>query len=435
MSDEINEQAYIEVSATAAMRRVPRFGRSSDFSKLFASKEEAADYIYGLLFAGIMVIALFFTWTIVLLVFKCLGKKKVGFLSGSPFLKKSSTRRPYICRIVYLLAALCLMIFSITFVTEGLTNLRTSVTTVIESARNINTVVNDVDAVVKDVQTFGSNASDVRDEFLRILSAGTVLKCVADQELANPDNTGRNITQVLTTLKEAFADVGNFQPEEADELLNATEFIMESSQNVGDEADNIEIGDWQSLIILIPYLIMPMLLVIGVVLSYLGIQKPMLQCVLTWVVHPIFIIQVIFAYCMSGAILIAASANADFCSGGEGEQKSPNQTVENIIESLGYNQDDLIYKILSFYIGQCTSVTPFAFLDDYKETIGNVNALVVDFADAVTAAATTSLSEVCGEVTALDKLNAVVLRSLAGLLNNVKDMKDIVKCSNIVTLY
>lgn len=139
-----------QASATASMRNVPRFGKSNDFSQLFESQDEATDYIVGLLFAGIMIFTIYFTWTIVLLVFKCLGQKRVGFLSGSPFVKKSSSSCCLsIYRVVYLLCAICLIIFSILFVTEGLMNLKTSIVTVIESAR-----VSNFDVVASDIHLY-----------------------------------------------------------------------------------------------------------------------------------------------------------------------------------------------------------------------------------------------------------------------------------------
>lgn len=119
------------------MRGIPRFGATSDFSRLFSSKEDAKDYIVGLLFAGLFLFALFFAWSVCLLVFKCLGRK-VGFLSGRAFERPAAgtkCNRPFICRLVFLNATLLLIVFSVLFVTQGLTNLRTTVTTVADSVR------------------------------------------------------------------------------------------------------------------------------------------------------------------------------------------------------------------------------------------------------------------------------------------------------------
>jgi hypothetical protein len=160
----------------------------------------------------------------------------------------------------------------------------------------------------------------------------------------------------------------------------------------------------------------------------------MLQCALTWFFQPLFIFLTILAYILCSAILIAASANADFCSGGE--ENSPDSTVEDILFNLGWRDQDLVYLILSFYIGQCSSDTPFAFLDEYRDEIDNVTLRVLDFTSGVAAAGTAALSDACSsEVTFIEALNAVLIQNLAKLVQSVEDMVEILQCKNIVSLY
>lgn len=88
------------------MHQMPRFGHASDFSKLFSKDEdEVTDYALGLIFGGALVITFFVIWLLVILVFKCLGQRRVGFLSGAPFTKTpeisavgGNVRRPMITR-------------------------------------------------------------------------------------------------------------------------------------------------------------------------------------------------------------------------------------------------------------------------------------------------------------------------------------------------
>jgi hypothetical protein len=126
------------VDPTYSMHKVPRFGHSSEFADIWATQEERRDYIEGLLFAGLLLFVFFFIWTLLLLLFKCLGRKRVGFLSGAPFFKRidsDATRdRPMICRVIFLNAALLFIVFSVLFVTQGLSTLRTTVNTVIDSS-------------------------------------------------------------------------------------------------------------------------------------------------------------------------------------------------------------------------------------------------------------------------------------------------------------
>jgi hypothetical protein len=115
-----------------AFRNVPRFGHSSDFVDLFKTREDAADYIKGLLFAGVLVATLFVAWTFLLSIFRCIGPKRLGFWAGGRFI--SHGYASHVARIIFVLSSIVLLIFSILFVTEGLTDLRNTVVTTIDSA-------------------------------------------------------------------------------------------------------------------------------------------------------------------------------------------------------------------------------------------------------------------------------------------------------------
>jgi hypothetical protein len=121
------------------MRDVPRFGHSSSFADLFGSKEESTDYIEGLLFGGILCACVFFAWWVALLTFKCLGKRKVGFLSGSAFVRPADHsvdyKRPFVSRLCFLNAYILFLVFTVLFVTQGLTNLEATVDKMIQSSR------------------------------------------------------------------------------------------------------------------------------------------------------------------------------------------------------------------------------------------------------------------------------------------------------------
>lgn len=124
------------------MRKVPRFGHSSDFADMFATPEEKQDYITGLLFAGVFLFVFFFVWSALLVFFKCFGTRRGGFLSGGSFIDPSSSESqtpsrcgPRFARTIFILSTVVLIVFSVLFVTNGLTNLRNSVVTVVKSSR------------------------------------------------------------------------------------------------------------------------------------------------------------------------------------------------------------------------------------------------------------------------------------------------------------
>lgn len=76
-------QAYHLTETAAALSSVPRLTSSHCIQDLFES-DLRDDYLVGLLSGTIFVICVYLLWTLVVLVLKCLGPKKVGCASGTP---------------------------------------------------------------------------------------------------------------------------------------------------------------------------------------------------------------------------------------------------------------------------------------------------------------------------------------------------------------
>lgn len=431
----IAKAIYQESGATAGMRGMPRFGASSDFSELFRSKEAAKDYIVGLLFAGLFLFGLFFAWTVCLLVFKCLGKRKVGFLSGSAFEKpkdpNAKCNRPFICRLVFLNSTFLLMIFSVLFVTQGLTNLKSTVVTVADSVRNMYQTMADVNGIVTRVELIGSNATNVASVFVTRLNNGG--QACIEEELAenNP-----NIAAVVANVRARIQELGDFQPLEFEEFQNTTEYIATTAQNIEKETDNIEIGDWQSLIIIIPYIIVPSFLLVGVCVAWFQIDIPALRCANSWFFLPLFVVMVIFSYLFSSIISIVAAGNADFCSGGT--TKTPDGTIYAILKAQGFSDEDLVFKAALWYVGQCGSDAndPFNFLDVYSQQMKEANEDVAQLTAELENSANSAVSEFCSSETQLMAgLSETLESNMVELAKLVEDSLDLMSCKNIVHLY
>jgi hypothetical protein len=62
----------------------PRFGHSRNVNKFInGDASEQEDYMKGLIASSIAMFCFFFVWIVILIIFKCLGPTRVGFLSGS----------------------------------------------------------------------------------------------------------------------------------------------------------------------------------------------------------------------------------------------------------------------------------------------------------------------------------------------------------------
>ena len=111
---------------------VPRFGHDDEFSLLFSDdKRELNDYIQGILFIPCFLLGFFFLWALILVVFTCLGPKKVGFLSGfhikepkpSLSIPRKKFRLPALVRGIFLFSGIIVIVFTILLVALGLNEL------------------------------------------------------------------------------------------------------------------------------------------------------------------------------------------------------------------------------------------------------------------------------------------------------------------------
>jgi hypothetical protein len=119
---------------------------------------------------------------------------------------------------------------------------------------------------------------------------------------------------------------------------------------------------------------------IGVMLAWRGKDVGKYQCFLSWFILPMFTALIVASFILAAFIGIGASANAgkkvnvyficclmdamlteliagcclfslvciDFCSGGE--IYSPDGTFNEILKLNGYSEDDIVYRIFSFYV-------------------------------------------------------------------------------------
>lgn len=443
------------------MRDIPRFGATNDFSAVFGTSEEANGYVVGLLFWGCFMGSIFVAWTILLAVFKCLGARRVGFLSGSAFVRPSDPatdhRRPFVCRMVFLNATVLFIVFSVLFVTQGLTNIMATFDTVVGTAgvssnsqhfmrflvaactypplnltfsffyQQINSITSDIDDFMIQMTVVEDNATAVGRSLLGSLGGAQCLELRPGREA--------EMKEVIAALEASLIALNGLKPTEdqTEEFKNATTYIDEQVGEAGKEAENLTIGDWQSLLVIIPYMIVPGSLLLGVCIAWFDVDLPWLRLVLSYILLPIFIIQVIFAYSFSAALLIAASANADFCSGGE--TRTPDGTILSILIRKGFKDDDLVFRIAEYYIDQCvdSELYPFDFLERYQLQISASLEKLGEFAQVVADA--NRAGDCPDEVGMLDGLSRSMIKFLADLSTNIRTMLDSLDCTKVIALY
>lgn len=284
---------------------------------------------------------------------------------------------------IFILSAVIFIIFSILLVTEGLTNLQGTIDSVSKSSYDIRETSTKTQGIVDVVLGIQANSTGLRQ------TLETELK---DENLcpANPDLSQGQPTQTIKSLATSaleWLNQLNAYSESSD--LKSLSASLESSSNAADnvyfQTKDVDISDWESLMILIPHTIIPCLLAAKAIMAAFDTPSQIFHCITAWVLVPLFVLMVISSAIISSAIVMVASSNSDFCYP---EQytvnptslvpnarqynsiiNSPDISVLQIIKNQGYDVNSTEYKGISFYILQCLQENPFGDVEKYVPTL------------------------------------------------------------------
>lgn len=292
-----------QVRATTTMRSAPRFGHSNDFSAVFSqSQDEQSDYLQGLVFAGAFILAIFLAWCVVLLILKCLGKDRVGFLSGDAFTTPGS--RPFYIRIVFVNACICFIIFTVLCVTQGITNLYSAVSVVGDSNEEVQSILQNAKGISLSLKSIGNSSAAIRDE----LSNNLGNFCPAEPDIETL--TGINFDALAMQAIDILNQLGDFIENDVSAMRDSISRALDTSEIVENTVNDIQANDWQSLIILIPYLTLASLMLVGVTLAWYQKSGPIYTSALSYAILPLFIVATVAAYSCSAFTAFSAIANA-----------------------------------------------------------------------------------------------------------------------------
>mmetsp|Transcript_7024 Transcript_7024/g.11109 ORF Transcript_7024/g.11109 Transcript_7024/m.11109 type:complete len:586 (+) Transcript_7024:2030-3787(+) len=438
---------YRKAASTEFMRILPRYGHTRDFASIFASKDEAIDYIQGLVIASIILLSVFLFWGILLLIFKCIGAKRVGFLAGSAFVRPEDPsvnyHRPFICRVVFLVSCLLFVLFSVLFNTEGVAHVYNSVDTAYDSTLNIAGFAAEATNVAIDLAKYGESSTALAKEINSFLEDEAGTKCLLDTG-GFPFENGENIIEkVARTL----SDMGDFLPSDYDGLTESLESVHKQLDDLSTEVNKPSLGKPYFLIFTIFYIIMPAILLVAVMAAWFEVDAQRLRCIISWLVLPIFCIQILLASILGGVFIMGAGANADFCSGGQ--DLTPNSSVMQILRNLGVNPESKKFQIFSFYVDQCQSKNnPFQSIKEYFSQLAKSQLEFQDLFEALNnVGATPSSGNEFTRKLVEDGLPCEVYAdqmygTTEALISNVDsliallvDIFDLLKCETIVPLY
>ena len=323
----------------------------------------------------------------------CLGKHRVGFLSGAPLTSQSNkvsivdggsekncvtSASPSVVRSVFIGSGIMFILFAILIVTQGITNLQDTVVTVHRSAVDIDSIATEADDIMNSgLLSVQATASSVRDGIVTELSGDAF--CPADPTLENNDSVA-NIRVQADQAVQLLTSLDNFLGDRIPVVSLAIQQAAKGARQVESATDDVDLTDWEALVVLIPYTIIPCLLVAAAIMAQYDVEFPFLNCAINWFLMPIFIIMVIVCAAVASVMVAAASANSDFClPGGRPDMDtysglSPDTTVYRFLDRKQIDQSALVRQVADYYVKQCQNATdPFDFFKSYIPTLVSIN--------------------------------------------------------------
>lgn len=393
-----------------------RFGHTKDFTALFQEDEDRQDYVVGLIFVGCLILSLLLVWGLLLVVWKCcLRQPKVGFLSGSAYRaevpeeqqakeesvaladqygvsahqtavdghggvnnvnnvnsnERSETQRqwpnrPMRGRIVFLLSGVIYIIFSALLVTKGITNLQSSVNTLNVSAQQINILSTEAADIIRNgLRDLKDSAAAVRVQISDQFQGQAF--CPADPTLQS-SALGQDISGQADDAILLLDRLDNFASDDLTTLQDGVTSVSSRSLDVIEYTEDIDLNDWEALLFLIPYIVVPSVLMSACFMALFEVEyHPVFQSIIHYFFMPLFIIMNVVAFIFAGLMVIGAGGVADFCLPGAQTDASPDQTLIQILELEGYGPESMVYAIFQYYIEKCSEgiEDPFLFLREY----------------------------------------------------------------------
>lgn len=461
------EKYYIPTVNVQRQHHSFRFGHTNDLEALILEPNDVAtDYILGVTSASMVILGIAILWLIVIMSFKCAGKKRVGFLAGRlecpkllPPIEECLTgedenfstntltvhhhnarsgpenfpvsetdhkfnRKALIVRVVFVISGICVMIAGVLFYSMGVTAFQNS--------------LNDVQNSLLIVESTAIESKNLTSSVLNtkhdLVSALSETMSDAGEELC------QGSSQVSNEIREAgqllVLDINEMSLAVEEYLKSFSTDLMTVANTARKMSNDIETasGFFYALIaisIAIDLLIIVMLTV--TVFSAKDISNCFTKCVTCALIWPIFVLLLSLSWIFATVFLVFSLAGSDFCI-------DPNEIALSLLYQNKDKFDSTIFAILIFYVSGC-DVIPQA-MDDIFKLVTMVKTMLAhanDLAGKIASESVDDLAADCG----LDKAGAIALQKGVYLISGfsqqivklLSSFKGILSCQNINPIY
>lgn len=165
-------------------------------------------------------------------------------------------------------------------------------------------LLNEAEVIVDSLIDVGQSSDGVRDELVANLG----------NFCPNDPNFAQSVGQDLDTLaSEAISllnELGDFINNEVIDLGSSIDATQKTTNDIERIVNEIDVNDWQSLLVIIPYILVPSLLLVGVMMAWFDASISIYQCVVIWFINPLFIVLTAIATVGCAAVSWLAVMNA-----------------------------------------------------------------------------------------------------------------------------
>jgi hypothetical protein len=379
-----------------------RFKHGQDVVVMFSpTKQGRNDYVWGLVFVGMLLMSVYIVWVLALYVMRRRGVEKHGWLSGAPFTVKvasielerklgirrmsenqaiakagpayarlkaeeNKTRTKaarirwvfFSCGVVYLVA-------SILCVTHGVTNLQSAINVLHGSAHDINRLTTEaVNNLHFGLRSLDNTAVRIKN-MLDIKLVGVAL-CPSDPSMQSSP-TARTVKQQIDATKPLLEENVFIYPPP---LLDGAQAYIQSARKgaaiVENQTANVRFTDWRTMLLMVFYICTPAYVITVCIFLHMRADFTVYGCVVACVFFPVMFLLTFAAWVLASMVIVALAVGGDFCYP-NGPGSKPDDTVYAIAKAWGYNETDYQYQILQYYVSQCTAVAdPLTALRGYQ---------------------------------------------------------------------
>ena len=165
-------------------------------------------------------------------------------------------------------------------------------------------MLNDAKDITDSLQSIGDSSIAARDKLVTYLGNF----CPNSSNLLQ--QTGFDLDAMAQTAIDLLNQLGDFINNNLMEVQNGIQASLQTTDSVDNIITKYDIHDWQSLIIIVPYIIVPSVLLVGLMLAAFNVSFAWFTCTITWFFIPLFAVMVTFAYIASSVLVSASVMNA-----------------------------------------------------------------------------------------------------------------------------